>query len=262
MACSEFANQFISACSSKPCHLRKPTAQLAAVQVGVELWAHGGQWVSLRALKLGGERARALRTTGKQSWGDSHVHIWCCSGRFLMYSVTREGLLPATTFRVKCMLFPLSFHAVNVLLAQMKSTVGNVLPQPGSCWLQGNHIAEPWGQARAGVCAYFSSDLETEIILSWSICIFLTHWCCEREFFTLKGHYFLGRMIRSLLSCLPSNFLCMWCPNCGRRLPIYQFYSFISVPPLSLGVHKMKHVTGHWINMVSKRCLCLINNQV
>lgn len=49
-----------------------------------------------------------------------------------MYTVTRGGLLPATTFGVKSVLVPLSFRAVDIPLAQMKGTVGNVLPQPGS----------------------------------------------------------------------------------------------------------------------------------
>lgn len=117
--CSELADQFISACSSKPCHLHKPKAWLAAVPVSTQRAVD----LSLRALKLGGERARAPRTTCKQSWGDSHVCIWCCSGRFLTCSVTRGGLLPATTFGVKSVLFPLSFHAVNIPLAQ-----------EGHCW--------------------------------------------------------------------------------------------------------------------------------
>lgn len=49
-----------------------------------------------------------------------------------MYSVTRGGLLPATTFGVKSMLFPLSFDALGVPLAQMKALLEMCSPSLGA----------------------------------------------------------------------------------------------------------------------------------
>lgn len=189
-ACSRLSDQFISACCS-----------FLHSKQGSVLSRWGGAVSTQHTQTL----PRLFVCSRAQCWtcqspennlsaklGDSHVHIWCCSGRCLMCSVTQGGLQSnPCSFPSPWMLAQLEMCSPSLGAAVCREIIEQSLEQK---------------QGQEGVC--FSSDLKTEMISLWSICIFLAHWYCEHEFFTQGTHYFLGRMIRSLLllCCLPSNF--------------------------------------------------------